>query len=78
MNSKNVEIPEGYKIKFVKIGITEAQKRAAQKYYLKNKERLNEKNKVRNVLRYETDSEYKQKTQERMRGYYHTCKSNNE
>ena len=59
--------PPGYKIKLIKIGLTEAQKRAMNKYEAKNKERRNEARKERNRIQYNTDSEYKLKTQDRMR-----------
>jgi len=68
-----VVIPEGYKIKFVKIGVdtqlTDEQKQAMRSYYFKNREKINERNKIQNKLRYDTDPEYKLKTQERMRAY---------
>lgn len=59
------EVPKGYKL--VKIGITEAQKRALQKYREKNKEIINERNKIRNKERYNNNEEYRIKTQNRMR-----------
>lgn len=57
--------PEGYKYKLVKKGISEAQKRASQKYREKNKEKLLEYSRNHNKERYNTDPLYKMKTQER-------------
>jgi hypothetical protein len=59
------QAPEGYKykIKLVKIGLSEAQKRAMKNYQQKNKKKIN----ARNKERYANNEEYRTKIQTRMR-----------
>lgn len=63
----SIIVPEGYKVKIIKKGRSESLKRAQKAYDEKNKEKRREQKRLRNLERYKTDKEYREKTQKRMR-----------